>query len=221
MTVSSPSVRRNRRGRPKGAKADNAAGVAARERIVDSAMQLFGQRGFYGVSFADLSEVTGLAKATIAHHFKSKEKLYRSVLDTVAASMQSAFEPAFDPGLPARQAVTLLVRGVVGWGMDNPQQARLVAFEMLELPNRNRTPRHWSLAPTVEQTLDLLERARREKVIRDCPPTVVLEMLLGTATYHLMAEPLGPNFLDGKHKVAGRDEFRAKATALLEQLIVP
>lgn len=46
-----------------------------RERILETAQQLAQQRGFNAFSYADISAAVGVRKASIHHHFASKEDL--------------------------------------------------------------------------------------------------------------------------------------------------
>jgi AcrR family transcriptional regulator len=48
-----------------------------RERIIDSAMRLFGERGYGGTSIAQIEAAAGLApgRGGLYHHFRSKEEL--------------------------------------------------------------------------------------------------------------------------------------------------
>lgn len=46
-----------------------------RERIVHAARQLAQRRGFNAFSYADISDAVGIRKASIHHHFASKEDL--------------------------------------------------------------------------------------------------------------------------------------------------
>src|ERR1700722_5940543 len=52
-----------------------------REEILDEATRLFAERGYEGTSMADLAERVGLRKASLFHHFASKEQLRRAVLE--------------------------------------------------------------------------------------------------------------------------------------------
>ena len=51
-----------------------------REEILDQATQLFAERGYEGTSMADFAERVALRKASLFHHFASKEALYVEVL---------------------------------------------------------------------------------------------------------------------------------------------
>jgi AcrR family transcriptional regulator len=105
-----------------------------REEILDEATQLFAERGYEGTSMADLAEKVGLRKASLFHHFASKEVLYAAVLarlieDVGAVIAQGATLPG---GFPERldalgdaittllgeqpYAARLLIREVMDWG---------------------------------------------------------------------------------------------------------
>ncbi len=54
---------------------------AARERILDTAYQLFSHRGVHDVGIDELIERAGVAKATLYRHFSSKDELVLAFLE--------------------------------------------------------------------------------------------------------------------------------------------
>ena len=50
--------------------------AAGRQCILEQAQRLFFSRGYHGVSIRDIVEPCGLAKATLYHHFGSKQALF-------------------------------------------------------------------------------------------------------------------------------------------------
>ena len=52
-----------------------------RELLTKVALDLFSDRGYNAVSYADVADVVGLAKASIHHHFPAKEELAVAALD--------------------------------------------------------------------------------------------------------------------------------------------
>ena len=52
-----------------------------RDQILDEATRLFAERGYDGTSMSDLAASVGLRKASLFHHFASKEELKSAVLD--------------------------------------------------------------------------------------------------------------------------------------------
>jgi AcrR family transcriptional regulator len=57
-----------------------AVGRARRDEIVDEAMKLFAAGGFRKTSLAEIAEAAGISKATLLHHFGSKDNLLIAVL---------------------------------------------------------------------------------------------------------------------------------------------
>lgn len=91
-------------GRPPG------GGQDTRERILAEALRLFAGGGFRGTSLAEIGRAAGVTKATVLHHFASKEALFIELLrrrdagdGTLAATSGT---PAVTPGILAATAGT-------------------------------------------------------------------------------------------------------------------
>jgi AcrR family transcriptional regulator len=70
-------------------------GERSRELILESAILLFAERGFDGVSLDDISARAGAKRPLILYHFKSKDELWR----TAAEQVSRAFNAAVDANL--------------------------------------------------------------------------------------------------------------------------
>ena len=129
---------------PASASSATASGPAAKgapkrrklrkEEIVAEATRLFAERGYEGASMGDLAERVGLRKASLFHHFASKDVLYGTVLTQLMEGLQRAVltaatsEGSFEERLDAMcdaitmtlgaqpYAARLLVREVMDWG---------------------------------------------------------------------------------------------------------
>jgi AcrR family transcriptional regulator len=69
--------------------------MKARTRILDAAMLVFRRHGFRRSSIEQAAEAAGLTRQALYHHFKSKEALFRAVIeqlheDALAAEIASA-----------------------------------------------------------------------------------------------------------------------------------
>jgi len=105
-----------------------------KEEIVAEATKLFAERGYDGASMGDLAERVGLRKASLFHHFPSKDILYATVLAELLAEVQQAIltaamrEGSFVERLDALtdaltvtlsaqpHAARLLIREAMDWG---------------------------------------------------------------------------------------------------------
>jgi AcrR family transcriptional regulator len=75
-------------------------GERTRERILDSAMELFARSGFHAVSLRDISAHAGLTHAGLLHHFPGKDALLIEVLkrrETVTAGLVAASDSTLTP----------------------------------------------------------------------------------------------------------------------------
>jgi len=60
-----------------------------KSRIVEAANILFSQRGYHAASIEDIASATGVSKANIYYHFKSKEGLFLTLLDQFEAEWKA------------------------------------------------------------------------------------------------------------------------------------
>ncbi len=57
--------------------------MSPRDRILDAAMTVFRRHGFRRSSIEETAEAAGLTRQALYHHFKSKETLFRAVIERV------------------------------------------------------------------------------------------------------------------------------------------
>lgn len=69
-------------------------GARTREQIAELAAPLFNQRGYSGVSIADVMDATGLQKGGIYRHFENKEELAVAAFDHAVDVMADRFRSA-------------------------------------------------------------------------------------------------------------------------------
>jgi AcrR family transcriptional regulator len=71
--------------RPKRLSAVHAA--ETRAELLRVARELFAERGYHGTSIDEIVERSRTSKGALYHHFRSKEELFRSVVDEVVAGL--------------------------------------------------------------------------------------------------------------------------------------
>lgn len=64
--------------------------MSARTRILDAAMLVFRHHGFRRSSIEQAAEAAGLTRQALYHHFKSKEALFRAVIERLHESALAA-----------------------------------------------------------------------------------------------------------------------------------
>jgi AcrR family transcriptional regulator len=74
----------------------NARGDASRERILDAAAEVAGERGYEGTSISLVSQRSGLPASSIYWHFKDKDELIAAVIDRSFHGWVASLEPRFE-----------------------------------------------------------------------------------------------------------------------------
>jgi AcrR family transcriptional regulator len=73
-----------------------ARGDETRLRIIEAAIERFGEAGFGGASTRDIAAHAGVNAPALQYYFESKEGLYRACAEHIADSTRAVFDPAID-----------------------------------------------------------------------------------------------------------------------------
>jgi len=85
----------------------------ARRDILLAAAGVFARRGYAAATLQELADAAGFAAPSLYRYFKSKEEIFRSLVELVVHEMDATFEAPADPALPlaARLEILLLSQG--------------------------------------------------------------------------------------------------------------
>jgi AcrR family transcriptional regulator len=106
-----------------------------RQLLADTARRLFGQRGFEGVTVAEIARAADVSEATVFNYFPTKEDLFYSGLEAFEEELLAAIRDR-EPGetiLAAFGRFMLMPRGA--FAMRAPDEAR-EATKLLRTTNR-------------------------------------------------------------------------------------
>ena len=65
----------------------------SRERLLETATELFAEKGYAATSVREIVERAGVSKPVLYYYFKSKEGLFYAILDWAAADLPVRAEP--------------------------------------------------------------------------------------------------------------------------------
>ncbi|MEO0815243.1 MAG: helix-turn-helix domain-containing protein, partial [Myxococcota bacterium] len=77
----------------------------SRDRILDAARMRFAQDGFAGASVREIAADAGVAKPMVFYYFGNKDELFRAVVDTSVAELNSRYRASLDGAPTARAAL--------------------------------------------------------------------------------------------------------------------
>ena len=103
-----------------------------RDQILDTATRLFAENGYDGTSMSDLAAGVGLRKASLFHHFSSKEQLKSAVLSRLIHDVGAAIMSASATDLPIGERLDALTDAIVSTLSARPFAARLVVREAMD-----------------------------------------------------------------------------------------
>ena len=103
-----------------------------REQILDAATRLFARRGFDGTSLQEIANAVGIRKASLFHHFPSKENLRLKVLDRLLSHWNEVVPrilAATSAGVDQSDAI---IQEATSFFLADPDRARFLTREVLD-----------------------------------------------------------------------------------------
>jgi len=119
-----------------------------RQQLLEVALQVFGQRGFYATSMNEVAEAAGVTKPVLYQHFRSKRALYREVLTDVGQQLLDAITKATAAATSPREQVELGVDAYFRWVSANEP-----AFRILFGGGTRRDPEFEALVAELEASI--------------------------------------------------------------------
>ena len=168
----------------------------ARERAIDAATELIAERGYAGTSVQAVADAVGIRKASLLHHFPSKEELRTAVLDAIVDRWREEL-PALLAEVPeGHRRFEALVGRLVSYFRESPHRARLVVREGLDRPEDMRE----LLREHVSPWLTLIAPSIREgqasgRLHPGVDPEAYVLNVIFMAIWAVAMEPVAPSAL--------------------------
>ncbi len=106
-----------------------------RVRILRAATSLLAERGFHGVSMADIGGAAGIVGSGVYRHFDSKSAVLVALLDEVMDRLLQTAADAAGSGRDEREVLADLVHGQVLFAVDDRALLQLYQREVHSLPD--------------------------------------------------------------------------------------
>lgn len=130
--------------------------VSAQKKFVETALVLFAERGYFGVSLADVAGELALTKQSVLYHFKTKDALYGAVIDDIAKRLDVILEDVMAVTGSPRQRVQAYLARMYAHMQTQPRDARLITRELLDNLDRTETGQRWYLKRFLDVSVALI-----------------------------------------------------------------
>ncbi len=147
-----------------------------KSRVLKSAEKLFASRGFSGTSLAEISRASGISQGLILYHFKSKQQLYRQVIEKISGRYVEVFEGLRDKSLPPEEMMRESLRAVFDFWRRDKTYNRISLWAYLERREDTVVSEAGLTAGLAAYLASLQEGGRFPRQIH---PVVFLSMIIG------------------------------------------
>ena len=108
----------------------NARGRKARAAVIDAATRLFAERGYAGVSIADVAAQAAVSKPAILYYFADKDALWRATVDELWAEVETFYTERWPTELrPSRELLRATLTLFIEAGLRWPAYVRIPFIE--------------------------------------------------------------------------------------------
>jgi TetR/AcrR family fatty acid metabolism transcriptional regulator len=149
--------------------------------IIDSALKVFGEKGYHNATIAEIARDAGVSEATIYEYFGSKEDLLFAIPGEITRQAVDFLEQMTPYLKGAENKIRAIVYGYFNLYRDNPNYSSLVLLDL----KHNRNFINTESYKPVQEAADFILKAIQEGVKtgefrEDVDPYLVRSMILGT-----------------------------------------
>jgi AcrR family transcriptional regulator len=189
--------------------------VRSRQAILDAGERLFAERGYEATSMAQIGQAAGLSRGAPGYFFKSKEALYRAVLDRLFDELRNLMLRPRPVAAMAdgRAVVEAAMSDYVDLLYDHPRFISLMEREVLNGGRRlAKMPEHAAL---VRDSVGLIGAFAAAAKFRDLDRSQLLLSFMALAWFPMAHPPLVRDLGLDVNDPAFRDHLKRHAASLL------
>lgn len=150
---------------------------ARREALLEAALTLFSERGFYGTNVPQLLEKANISAGTMYHQFESKEELVNVLFQRCLQERSNALWEGFSSSLPFRKQFGELWQRYFAFARSRPQVFAFLSFQDHKSYLNEESRRAQEEAQT--RLRAFFEGAQSQGVVRSIPIEILLPLVLG------------------------------------------
>ncbi len=168
--------------------------ISKEEQILNAAAEVIVEKGLAGTRMQEIADRAGINKTLLHYYFRSKENIYRTIVERVFSRFFSQIEAAMTSDSSFPVALKRFIDGIFSVMAANP---RVPLFMMQELSQGGKTVQD-ILTTTLgrnrmtlpQRLFALIKREQEAGHIGPVNPLQFMVTLLGSCIYYFAAEPV-------------------------------
>ena len=160
-----------------------------KQTLVATALQMFAERGYDGVSIAEIAGALGITKQALLHHFGSKEKLYGQVLQELSERFTTLMQPHLAGQQAPAEQYRAIMRDLYRHMQSHKHDARLILRELLDNKPRIENKQKWYLRPFLETLADLMQQFSPAGSLTKAEAFARTYQIVGAVNYFAVSDP--------------------------------
>jgi AcrR family transcriptional regulator len=165
-------------------------GRSARERILDSSLHLFAEKGFTGATTKDISAKAGVNEVTLFRHFGSKRALFVSVIQERSPLVEIQGKVSVDMDAPVDELLERNARTVLAILKANKHLFMIILGDAWRVPKMRSAVSEFGVEKGVEFVTELMAMLIAAGKIREMDPHVAARSLIGMIQSYYMTRYL-------------------------------
>ncbi|MCC6850631.1 MAG: TetR/AcrR family transcriptional regulator [Deltaproteobacteria bacterium] len=190
-----------------------------REAILATATRSFAERGYHRTSLHEVAEEVGIQKASIFHHFASKEALYRAVLAEGHGEGEAIIRRAISGDGSWWERMRALLDAYIDLVAARPEQTKILLRQSL-----GDAPEGFDGGPDSDRLLALvtsfLSEGQRAGAFASCDGLGLVLGVMGMIVFFFTSAPVVASGWSAELSMEGVEAIRRRVTAIVERVLV-
>jgi len=190
-----------------------------RERILEVAEAFLGERGYHGTRLHYIAERVGIQKASLFHHFPSKEHLYRAVLEQGFGETEEIIRRALEGEGDPLSKIRVLLEAYVDLVAAHPERTKIFLRQSL-----GDVPSDFQQSADSERLLGLVvafvSEGQRARLLAPMDPLALVLGVVGMVAFFFTSVPvLAPVWFSRLQGAANVERVKRHVVEMVERCL--
>lgn len=151
--------------------------ISKQDKILTSALSLFVEFGFHGTPTSTIAKTAWVSNGILFHYFKTKEDLITGLYISIKDDLMKYLEWKTSNNSTTESVIKNMLKATIIWWLENKDKYHYIQ-QVHFSPHIYQID--WSIQESyMKPYLDVVEKAKHEKIIKNLPTYLILSILSG------------------------------------------